>query len=347
MEPTDDDLEAYCNCFCLNGVSKTPEHVRWQVLDCPGPHLVVTVADGEDPRTGEALLAGIQAMISVNADIDGVTVPACQSIDTIVDANFRGQGLFKRLVNDVNARATEQGCGFVYGFPNGNSAHGFFERLGWTNLDPVPMMTRVLRTGAVFRWSGALAFLDFLDLPVPIRRHRLRVGALELVEIDRFDDRFDALWDRFRSRIRCAIRRDAAYLNWRMVDKPEHTYRHAMALRQGKLVGFVSWRETKKHGGGVGYLVELVAEPDESWIGRVLLSHALREMRRAGMDVARAMSMPGTPTHEAYWREGFFWEPERMSDELHFGARAFREDLAEAVADRGGWYLSLLDSDTV
>src|SRR5699024_1108381 len=69
-----------------------------------------------------------------------------QSLDTLVAPEARGQGLFNKLASQVYDEAKNRDIAFVYGFPNGNSAHGFFNKLGWVNLDPVPFLVLPLRS---------------------------------------------------------------------------------------------------------------------------------------------------------------------------------------------------------
>lgn len=338
MRRSDADLKRFQAAFAAEGIDRSLEHLRWLFRDAPGGDAIVHVAEAK--VDGEAVFAAIYAVCSLQFTVDGGTVRGVQSLDTLTDARFRGQGWFPRLATSVYAAAEARGDALVFGFPNGNSARGFFEKLGWTRLDPLPLLVRPLRTGALLRAAGAPA----LDLPVPVRRHRWRTG-LRIEPLDRFDERFDGLWDRFSAGIPVAVRRDAAWANWRLVDRPATTYRRLAAFRGEELVGFVAWRETRKDAGAIGYLLELVAAPPG--VARALLAAALREMRDAGMDVVEACCLPGGPTWEAHLAEGFLPVPERFRrGEVHFGARPFGPVAARAT-DRRDWYLSLADSDTL
>jgi hypothetical protein len=59
---------------------------------------------------------------------------ACQSADTITNPLSRKKGLFLKLLEKANAMAKEEGLKVIFGFPNANSAHGFFNKSGWTKV---------------------------------------------------------------------------------------------------------------------------------------------------------------------------------------------------------------------
>jgi GNAT superfamily N-acetyltransferase len=147
MRREPDELARFARCFAGNGSPKRPELLAWQYLENPTGELFVdfALAPGPTPGPGDDL-AAIYATLPVRVRIGGQVALAIQSVDTITDAGFRGRGLFLTLAKATYARAEAAGARLVYGFPNGQSAHGFFERLGWTSLDPVPFLIRPLRT---------------------------------------------------------------------------------------------------------------------------------------------------------------------------------------------------------
>jgi len=64
---------------------------------------------------------------------NGQRILMCQSGDTITNPKYQKRGLFVMLANLTYDLAAKNGIGIVFGFPNANSSHGFFNKLGWTN----------------------------------------------------------------------------------------------------------------------------------------------------------------------------------------------------------------------
>jgi GNAT superfamily N-acetyltransferase len=345
MELSEVDLERFRICFERNGSPRTAARVRWQYADNPTGKVFVDFA--VDPaRPSE--IAGIYAVQPAMMRIGDHVRLGVQSVDTLVDEAYRGQGLFVKMARDVYARCEQAGAGLVYGFPNGNSAHGFFERLEWKPLDPVPFLVRPLRTRYVsdrlLRGRSWASLLPNLPVPVP---HLRRPGA-RIEPLRRFDDRTDAIWREFARSASYAVERDARYLNWRLIDHWSGAYRCFAYYERDELLGFVSYVVYDKHGGRVAYVMEVMHEPWRRDVGRALLAHALRGARRDGADVALAWCLPHSPNRGVYAWSGFVTLPEKMWPiELHVGARGFAVPAAASLADRTRWYLSYCDSDTV
>jgi len=348
MRSGPEDLGLFAACFRDNGFPRSPPSLRWQYVDNPTGRLFADLAVAGEAGAPERL-AAIYATLPVRVRVDGNVRLALQSLDTLTDRDFRGKGLFVSLAQATYARAASEGAAFIYGFPNGNSAPGFYSKLGWQSLDPVPFLIRPLRS----RYVSARLKLGRLDSWVPdvrlagLRRPRIP-GALELVKVERFDEAFTELWSRFASSIGVAVERDATYLNWRLVDKPEESYHRLALFERGAPVAFVAFALKEKHGGRIGYIMELLFLPGRQREARTLLHAAVADLARAGADVALAWACGHSPGFSSYLRSGFVPFPTRLRPiELHFGARAFDPLVADVVGRRSNWYLSYLDSDTV
>jgi GNAT superfamily N-acetyltransferase len=343
------DLSLFRECFERNGSPRSREHLEWQYRDNPTGKVFVDLA-----CRNASGIASIYASLPVFARVDGVKRLALQSLDTLTDAEYRGKGLFVRLARSLFDRATTQKVAFIYGFPNGNSAHGFFKRLEWKSLDPVPFLVRPLRIPYVV---DRLQLVERLGMPrlrsfVPNLPLQLAPAptppGFKTIELNEFDERVEDLWRDFSLEVGAAVERDAPYLEWRLVRKPGQHYRHRALVRNGRIDALVSWCVKGKHGGTVGYVMELMHRRRKTWMGWLLLQRALWEMAREGADVALAWCFDHSPNHRAYRLSGFIPFPERFRPiELHVGARAFDQTLNATVTNRQQWYMSYLDSDTV
>ena len=111
MEATHPDLEAFARCFELNGMPRARDALRWQYFDNPTGELIVELA------VAEARVAAIYAVQPVVVRLSGQRMLAAQSVDTLVDADFRGRRLFTIMADGVYRRVSERNGAFVYGFP--------------------------------------------------------------------------------------------------------------------------------------------------------------------------------------------------------------------------------------
>jgi hypothetical protein len=335
------DLDLFAACFAKNSTPRRREALEWQYLANPTKKLFVDFA----MAPSNDRVAAVYATLPVHLRVGQHVTLGVQSVDTITDSDFRGRGLFIKLAKSTYARAAASGSRLVYGFPNGNSAHGFFERLEWTDLDPVPFLIRPLRSKYVLERLKLQRYAHRLpDVPLFFGRDR---SDEAVVRVERFDERATSLWHSFAQRVGVAVERDAAYLNWRLVEKPGEDYRSEAVRAGDEFSALVTHVVKEKHGGRIGYVMEAICTRSHASDLRRLLKRALANMTRQGADVALAWCLPHSPQYTSYLRMGFLPFPERFRPiELHVGARDLASNDGIDVTDRRNWYFSYLDADT-
>ncbi|HET6582599.1 MAG TPA: hypothetical protein VFG69_04110, partial [Nannocystaceae bacterium] len=147
--------------------------------------------------------------------------------------------------------------------------------------------------------------------------------------VDRFDRSYDALWDAARSRVRCGLDKDAAYMRWRYHACPTVTpIVRGVYSSTGRLDGvLVAIRRTEldwrmrpcvTH----GEIAELVVRPDALDHARRLLATAVHELAAAGADEITATGMHADLV-PAFAAVGFVQEE---CDEFALGVCVDRED---------------------
>lgn len=345
MRGTEEDVRLLGECFAANGQGKDPEVLRWHYLRRPVREIYTHFAlreEGDGP-----LVAGIYSLLPSPLRIRGAVSKGGQAMDVLTDARLRGRGVFATLGAAADAYAAEQGVPVLFGFPNDKSGPGFWSKLGWTRLGPMPFLVRPLRTryflSRLPKIGKALGRMPDLALSRP-RAPRVD-GALE--PLAEYGQELDALWERFAAGIPLAVHRDAAYLRWRY-GKPGERYEARVLRRGGRVEGLVIWTVKGKHGGRIGYLMEMLHDPARPDDGEAMLAAAVRAMAADGADALLAWSLPHSPNHAVYRRGGFLPMPERIRPiHINFGVKAIDPALDPVVRDVRSWYLSYSDSDTV
>ena len=341
MEASEQDLVAFKECFERNGTVRRLDALRWQYLENPSNELLVNLVVSGDR------LAAIYAVQPTHVRVGGRRMLAAQSVDTLVDADFRGRGLFTTTADAVYQRLHDREGAFVYGFPNANSAPGFFNKLGWLSLDPVPFLVKPLRSAFLASKLPLGGWLRRLpDLRMPIGRLKLP-ATQELRRVTDFGPELGELWERFSANVSVAVERNAEYLRWRL-GKPGEHYECLGVFEATQLIAFCAYTTVEKHGGRIGYIIELLHDPGRHTTGAALLLETLRRMAADGADAVLAWAFSHAPNAKAYSQAGFMSLPEKLRPiELHFGVRPLDASLKAVLGDRGNWYISYCDSDTV
>src|SRR6185436_6174359 len=102
------------------------------------------------------------------------------------------------------------------------------------------------------------------------------------------------LWERLRDRFTFAVRRDAAYLNWKYILAPHVRYVIAALRRDGEAAGYAVYRHVQEPRGRVTLLVDFLTEPDDTRGFLTLLRWIDREARAADSDKIRTFAMHET-----------------------------------------------------
>ena len=140
-------------------------------------------------------------------------------------------------------------------------------------------------------------------------------------------------------------------MNWRVqgVQEPNNQYKTLAVYDHSSdtLLASVTWVVYTKHGGKIGYLLDLLHRDDQGRYADQLLGCAIHEMTLQGADLCLAWCFAHSPNHPSLLKNVFLPMPERLRPiELHVGVRALASP-SSRYADPHAWYISYCDSDTV
>lgn len=336
-----DTINLYKNCFDSNGSLKDLRKIEWQFLDTPIDKQFVDIAVDELREH----TAAIYAIAPVHFKLGKQTLIGSQSLDTMTDVDYRGKGLFVQLATDVYQKATDDGVKLVYGFPNGNSIHGFVKKLAWQVLDPVPFLIKPLNSSYFTKKIKPLAWLPNVKIAFSGKKN----AHIRIENKNEFPLAVNTIWERFSKNIQVAVWRDKAYLDWRYLQKPDEDYQilHAYTA-DNNYIGLMVYCIKEKHGGKIAYLMEYLFDPQFEKEAGELMKVAVNNCIQFKADCILSWCLEHSPNFVHHRKVGFFNMPEKLRPiELHFGVRAFDHSLAGLINDRKNWYLSYSDSDTV
>ena len=333
-------VKDFKKCFDDNGSSKNEENIKWQFLNNTEKKSAALIA--KNKISGK--VAGIYAMAFVKFRMGDAIVLGSQSMDTMIDHDYRGSGLFFELANEAYKRAKGE-VDLVYGFPNKHSFKGFKKLLKWHVLDPLPFLIKPLRTKYFTSRIKYLKFLPDISLsPFSYRkdkRYRIEESAV-------FPNDVNLVWAKFSESFSVSVNRDKEYLDWRFNQKPNENYKIAHCYLDETYQGFIIYTVKGKHGGKIGYIMDLIYDPQEEQAASTLLNYAINHIKKEKADCILNWCLEHSPNYKVYKRKRFFDLPEKFRPiELHFGARPFNLKYEHLIKNRSNWYLSYADSDTV
>lgn len=280
---------------------------RWRYHGRPECPSVCTVADDG------GVFAHIGALIS-SADAPTGGLKLALWTDLMTHPEKRDLGLFVDLAQANLDALGASGVELVYAFPNDNSY-------------------RLIKRLFEFKDLGDLAAYE-----APLRGLR-RPDAAPTAEARPAAAELNAFWKRMVSKDALALRRDAAWLDWRFHRRPGAPYAVFYSRTGGVLSGWAAAKVFEGPDGRVGDILELWSDSPE---GRASLVAALLDWFAAGKAaVVSAWAAPGDERGSYYRSLGLAPTGPRT----HFVARELAPSAQAFPAEPAYWRIGKGDSD--
>jgi hypothetical protein len=323
---------------------------RWDWLflrNTAGQRLVYLVADAG------TVLAAQYALLPVRMQHAGGVISGLLSLDTATHPEFARRGLFTTLAQQLYA-STRDDYPLVFGFPNSNSAPGFYRKLEWIEVRPYPLLMRLvgrLQDVVPERFTRAAQVANLVAQPLVslVDVARLPRESASIDEFSFFDDWTDRLWLANAPRLGTCAVRDRAFLHWRYCESP-FPYERLLLREGGDVRGFVIVAYAPSGRGITAHVMELMTtDPGDNESAGVLLASVVHRARRRGAAVISMIATPRHPHLATLRRAGLRRVPERWLGARSFGCRVngALPGGADSVRHIDDWYLSGSDLDFI
>jgi GNAT superfamily N-acetyltransferase len=289
-------------------------------------------------REGPAIV-GQYATMPVKLSLKGSEVLGSWGMDVMVAPERQRQGL-----GEVLFRTWDRNVGASLGLGLSDSSYRLFQKLNWPDVGPVPCLVKPLTRRAFRRpnWPVPInRLVSALMLPIVLIGARTRPLRAEVRLIQRFDDSFTAVWDELAPKFDLAVRRDAAYLNWKYVSAPHVRYSIAVLRRDNRNIGYAVYRHLYEPRGRVTLIVDFLADPDDEDALGTLLHWIDREARQADSDKIRVFAMHAG-FRRVLRRSGYF----QVKSTMEFVVKINGLDVDPSFYENTDtWHITLGDSD--
>ena len=319
----------------------------WQFRDNPAGKAMCWVAEDN------GVIVGQYTVIPTRFSLKGKETVLAFSCDTMVLPDYRKQGMFLDLANEVyrSLDAEKIRGRTVWGFPNEAALPGFTSRLGWDSLGIIPLVIMPIRPLTML--YRHVFHINRRGLPGAFPKSgcganstSLNMQGLMIESIRSFDEEFDALWNRNSSLAPVMQIRDCSYLNWRYFGVPDFCYRPFAIRWKGELAGYMVIRLMNLMGHYFGVLVDLFPFPViDLKITKSLLRFARTYSKAYGAEFLTCLISWIKPSFFRGMRS--MKVPEKINPRSwHLGCR-YRSDDKALLKNMDNWYLTYGDTDIV
>jgi GNAT superfamily N-acetyltransferase len=285
------------------------EHWKWRYCDSPIKHLI-SLAISDD------MIIGVNHC-SLNNLIMGTSyLPAYFAGDVVTHPNYRGMGIYSKLI-DTNAAYVEKN-GFKFGY--------------WLSSNPIVLSNNIKRRNEIFPHSiSYMVRIRDIDLHLQKRPMEnesiLRLGYLAYAalnkikttlitelkskenyiteEIKSFDERIDEFWENVKGGYSFILEKNHTYLNWRYCDPRGGDFAVRQVVKDGAVLGFIAIQLTRLDGYLEGFVMDLLALPGRLDVVDALLKDGCDYFDKLGVNAFYYMVVDGHPYQEISEKIGF------------------------------------------
>jgi GNAT superfamily N-acetyltransferase len=264
--------------------------------------------------------------------------------DLGVHVEYRRHGIFMDMCTFAVDAVGRRGWDVTYSLPNPRSYPGFIQKQGYTHVTSVPVRVSPLNLGAAASRLPLRPLWRTLGAPFTrAERALFSVRSTDVMRaIERFEVDVDALGAAFADSTGAGCARDAAFLNWRFVDKPGRLYQAHGIYHEGVLRAYVVTRRMRMFGLDCLVLMDYAGQVDALL---PLLSARMDAAARDGAGLAVTMGLH--PLMRSLVRLGFITVPNCLNPRvLHFIVRTHTGRVTN-VALPSSWALTLADWDVL
>ena len=278
--------------------------------------------------------------MAVRLSLGGKEIQGAWGTDAMVAPERQRRGLGEELF-----RTWDRSVGAALGLGLSPASSALLAKLHFPDVAPIPGVVKPLTRRAVRmpQWPMTLnRIVSAVTLPIVRVAARVRPLRADVEPIRRFDSSFTDLWERLADRFELAVRRDAAYLNWKFIEPPHVRYSVAALKRDGRPQGYAVYRHVQEPRGRVTLLVDFLADTHDEIGFKTLLRWVDAEAREAGSDKIRCYA-----SHVGFRRimrhSGYF---QMRSKPLALAAKINAVTVPpKFYKDTDDWHVTLGDSD--
>ena len=308
-------------------------------------------------------VVGQSANIAVRVKFLEEEILAYQSIDSMVDPNHRGRGLFTKAAQEVLKFLQNKQKTLIYHFPNENSFPIYLKSLSRKEVTNIPILVKLInhkRSILIFLFKKyifgkfknrlilniviilLLVMVKMIDLFSKNPEKILKANSLYKISLEEnIDERFNRLWEDLKKEYSCIVVRDKIYLRWRYIENPMVCYHLFTVAEENKLNGYVVVRIIQKEKARIGVIVDLFCEKKQKVID-LLIANTINFFKQNNVDVI-TLWMLDKKIYKSFKKFGFI-----PFNKIHFTVWTNMQGYSyDAIFNKNSWYINWGDADTI
>jgi hypothetical protein len=328
--------------------NRKEEHWNWQFMENSAGKSVIVVAEDDSKIVGQCTL------LPTTMVVRGEEVLAGQSIDTMINEDFRGKGIHGELANKSYEIGVENNIQFRFGFPSQMALRGLLGGIGGSLVTEIPLFTNYYRLDNILLNVVKIKFLaKILSIPLHglikfvYKEQKIKIKENYIFkEIEEFDEEFDKLWDKVKADSPIMTKRDSKFLNWRIKNHPDIDYKTFGAYLNNELAGYIITKTEKRKIRNnpnirLGSMVDIMGINED--VIAALYFKVKEYFKSQNTDLVVTWASESMQYRGLLARLGFA----KTRSTIPFVVKNLVEnkELEETIADERNWYIMPIESD--
>lgn len=230
-----------------NSEFATSEYFDWQYRD--GPYGPAKIALAKD-KNGNII--GIEPILPMRILVDGKSIMSSLSCNSIVDPDFRNQGIFSQLVSNMLKLINSKEITTIYSIPNKKS-YKIFLKNGFTEICELPLLVRPLKLSNYFS-SPIKEIIKPFEIFWKVKKGKNKIEQFK----GKINSDFEDLIKDLSKRTPILQIRDKEFLEWRYNKHPSRKYETHILKENNELLGYIITRIANINGKKIGIILDFV-----------------------------------------------------------------------------------------
>lgn len=293
---------------------KNPQdYWKWKYIDTPLKSIISVAVSGDK-------IAGVGHEMNRDIKVGPSVLSAQYSDDYATHPDFRGMGVYNRILDEVVERSKRQ---FIFWLTtNPIVVNNWEKRIKPTTFNfPYPLKhlfriqnveehltAKTVKNKAITK-AGLQVFRAINKAENIVPHRGKKPSSVNVSGITGFGDEYDELWERISLNHNFITKRDASYLNWRYGNPRGGDHHIREAKKDGQLAGYsvLETRKTKDY--PEGYIVDILSLDGSQEVYEALLEDACNHFDDAGLNAAHLQLIEGHPMQKISAKHGFVMPP--------------------------------------
>lgn len=344
----DDDKKIQVSCEIYNKVfSKNMNTEVFYYKHYENPYKVLTPILNDEI---DGKIAGINCFMGAKFIAGHKEVFGAQSCDSAVLPEFRGKGVFSRIIRAAEEQCEVYGIDFLFGFPNEKSYPGFM-KLGWVHVGDFYRAVLPLDTCKFFERKfkknipSSIGKISDLFIQKKLNNYSKKSHSINIQENQEcpFTEEDFEVINRTEG---IMVKRSYQYYRWKVDNNPSRSFKYIIARDGDRLVGFVIYEILEDNSIDI---VDWLCFESDNENQKIVLSKIFNKLKGKGTSIS--ISLVNGCNNEMNILEsiGFLNASNRIMKQrpLPLVVKVFGSESEKQLLEVKAWKCRFLDTDVI